>query len=94
MTLRILDEPVPRRQPFDRPLDEDPERGAVERRSDPNDRRVKALLLTAEGERLRARFWHDLVEDPGPLAPLGENDLRTLASLLEAVDPDAESVAN
>jgi DNA-binding MarR family transcriptional regulator len=69
-------------------------RGTVERRSDPNDRRVKALLLTAEGERLRARFWHDLVEDPGPLTPLGESDLRTLASLLEAVDPDAESIAN
>ena len=40
-------------------------RGAVERRPDPGDRRVKALALTAEGERLREAFWRDLVEDAG-----------------------------
>jgi DNA-binding MarR family transcriptional regulator len=57
-------------------------RGAVQRRGDPGDRRVKALVLTPEGERLRASFWRDLVEDPGPLTPLGEPDLRALASLL------------
>src|SRR6266487_4925861 len=39
-------------------------RGAVERRSDPDDRRIKALILTGEGERLRASFWHGLVKDP------------------------------
>jgi DNA-binding MarR family transcriptional regulator len=57
-------------------------RGAVERRPDPADRRVKALALTAEGERLRAAFWRDLVEDPGALAPLADSDLRALAALL------------
>jgi DNA-binding MarR family transcriptional regulator len=57
-------------------------RGAVERRPDPGDRRVKALALTAEGERLRAAFWHDLVEDPAPLAALADADLRALAALL------------
>ena len=57
-------------------------RGAVERRPDPGDRRVKALVLTAEGERLRAAFWRDLVEDPGALAPLADSDLRALAGLL------------
>jgi DNA-binding MarR family transcriptional regulator len=63
-------------------------RGAVERRPDPDDRRVKALVLTAEGERLRARFWRDLIEDPGPLTPLSEPDLRTLATLLSTLDAD------
>ena len=60
-------------------------RGAVERRPDPGDRRVKALALTPEGERLRASFWRGLIEDPGPLAPLDEAGLRTLVSLLDQV---------
>jgi DNA-binding MarR family transcriptional regulator len=69
-------------------------RGAVERRPDPGDRRVKALALTAEGERLRAAFWRDLVEDPGALAPLADSDLQALAALLSALgvtDPAASS---
>lgn len=57
-------------------------RGALERRADPADRRVKALVLTAEGERLRDRFWHNLVTDAGPLGSLPEADLRTLTRLL------------
>lgn len=61
-------------------------RGAVERLADPRDRRIKALKLTVDGERLRATFWRALGDDPGPLAPLGETDLRTLATLLQAVD--------
>jgi DNA-binding MarR family transcriptional regulator len=65
-------------------------RGAVERRSDFDDRRVKALVLTSEGERLRASFWHDLVEDPGPLVPLNKPDLQTLISLLNALNAESE----
>ncbi len=57
-------------------------RGAVERRPDPADRRVKALALTPEGERLRAGFWRGIVEDPGALAPLSDSDLRALAAIL------------
>lgn len=57
-------------------------RGAVERRPDLVDRRVKALALTAEGERLRESFWRAVIEDPGPLAPLDETELATLISLL------------
>jgi DNA-binding MarR family transcriptional regulator len=59
-------------------------RGAVERRPDPADRRVKALVLTAAGERLRADFWRDLVADPEPLTALSEADLQALAALLTA----------
>ncbi len=64
-------------------------RGALERLADPADRRVKALVLTPEGERLRGQFWHNLVTDPGPLAPLGESDLRTLNRLLAQLDQPA-----
>ena len=62
-------------------------RGAVERRPDPSDRRVKALALTPEGERLRASFWQGLIEDEGPLTPLDEAGLRTLVSLLDRLAP-------
>jgi DNA-binding MarR family transcriptional regulator len=57
-------------------------RGLVERRPDPGDRRVKALALTPEGERLRATFWRQLLEDAGPLAPLADSELEALAALL------------
>jgi DNA-binding MarR family transcriptional regulator len=60
-------------------------RGAVERRSDPGDRRVKALVLTPEGERLRAAFWRALTEDPGALVPLGDTDLRALTQILGVI---------
>ena len=59
--------------------------GALERRADPADRRVKALVLTAEGQRMREEFWHNLVTDAGPLAPR-EPDLRALTRLLAKLD--------
>jgi DNA-binding MarR family transcriptional regulator len=61
-------------------------RGALERQADPTDRRVKALVLTPEGQRLRDQFWRDLISDAGPLAPLHEVDLRTLIRLLAKLD--------
>jgi DNA-binding MarR family transcriptional regulator len=69
-------------------------RGAVERRPDPADRRVKALALTPEGERLRAAFWRSVVEDPGTLAQLSDAGLEALAGLLDVLgvtDPVASS---
>jgi DNA-binding MarR family transcriptional regulator len=60
-------------------------RGAIERRPDPADRRVKALVLTEAGEQLRAEFWRDLVADAGPLAALSDADLRALHSALGAL---------
>ena len=64
-------------------------RGALERQADPADRRVKALVLTAEGQRLREEFWHNLVTDAGPLASLREPDLRALTRLLAKLDQPA-----
>jgi DNA-binding MarR family transcriptional regulator len=66
-------------------------RGAVERQADPADRRVKALVLTPEGQRLRDQFWRNLVTDPGPLTPLPEPELRDLTRLLAQLGPPAGS---
>jgi DNA-binding MarR family transcriptional regulator len=57
-------------------------RGVVERRPDPADRRVRTLVLTPDGARLRAAFWQQLLEDPGPLAPLDDSGLQALGELL------------
>jgi DNA-binding MarR family transcriptional regulator len=65
-------------------------RRALERQADPGDRRVKALLLTAEGERLRDQFWHNLMADAGPLTALRQSDLRTLTGLLAKLDEPTE----
>jgi DNA-binding MarR family transcriptional regulator len=65
-------------------------RGVLERQADPTDRRVKALVLTREGGRLRDQFWRNLVADAGPLAPLRESDLRTLIGLLAKLDSPIE----
>ena len=65
-------------------------RGALERQADPADRRVKALVLTPEGQRLRDQFWHNLLTDAGPLTPLRESDLRALTRLLAKLDQPAD----
>jgi MarR family transcriptional regulator, organic hydroperoxide resistance regulator len=65
-------------------------RGSIQRRSHPTDRRIKTLALTPAGEQLRATFWRQLTEDPGPLAPLDLPALRTLAGLLEDLNDQAE----
>jgi DNA-binding MarR family transcriptional regulator len=65
-------------------------RGALERQADPTDRRVKALLLTPAGERLRDQFWHNLVTDTGPLTPLRHSDLRSLTRLLAKLEQRTE----
>ena len=69
-------------------------RGAVRRQPDPIDRRVKALALTTEGERIRASFWSGLTGDPGPLAPLSDVSLRALTSILALLDPAASPAAS
>ena len=58
------------------------ERGLVERRADPDDRRVKTLSLTSAG-RAAAGQAHDVMHTPPPgLMHLSNVDLRTLRDLL------------
>ena len=59
-------------------------RGAVERRPDPSDRRVKALVLTRSGRVLRRRALEKMGEPPPEIAALPAKDLRTLHEILSA----------
>ena len=64
--------------------------GLIERRDDPADRRVRNAALTPEGKRL-AKLVMALVTRGlrgQLLAPLGEDGVRTLATLLARLDPE------
>jgi MarR family transcriptional regulator, organic hydroperoxide resistance regulator len=69
------------------------ERGLVERRPAPHDRRVRLLVLTPEGRRLRDRIEARLAEPPPPIASLAREDQRKLRDMLrraaEHIDPPA-----
>jgi DNA-binding MarR family transcriptional regulator len=58
--------------------------GAVRRESAAHDRRAKAVVLTAEGQRMRQAFWEQLTSNTGPLGRLNSRDLASLRSLLRA----------
>lgn len=58
------------------------ERGLLERRASPDDRRVKLIALTEEGLRTRKRALQMLYEPPEEFAALDEEELETLAALL------------
>jgi DNA-binding MarR family transcriptional regulator len=71
------------------------ERGLVRREAAEGDRRVKLLVLTKEGERLRVEITERLAEPPPPIASLSEADQRALRDILKrAVErtPDSEAV--
>ena len=58
------------------------ERGLVERRADPRDRRVKLLAPTAAGAEVREQLNRRLAEPPEALLELSESDQRTLVEIL------------
>jgi DNA-binding MarR family transcriptional regulator len=57
-------------------------RGLIERRASERDRRVKVLVVTAEGARVRRRLLLRLGEPPQSIAALSPADRRRLARLL------------
>jgi DNA-binding MarR family transcriptional regulator len=57
-------------------------KGLAERQPDSEDRRVKALALTAEGKRMRERVLELMSEPPPPIAALSVSDQRTLRDIL------------
>src|SRR5262245_5845750 len=68
------------------------ERGRVTRESAEGDRRVKLLVLTDEGERMRVEITRRMAEPPPPIASLPEADQKTLRDiLLKAVEGAPES---
>lgn len=56
--------------------------GLIERRADAGDRRVKLLVLTPKGERLRAEGVERFTAPPPGIASLSAGDQRTLRDLL------------
>jgi len=59
------------------------ERGLIERRSDPADRRVRRLALTEAGAEMRERMLARLYEPPRQLERLSRAEQRALRDLLE-----------
>ncbi|MEJ3747380.1 MarR family winged helix-turn-helix transcriptional regulator [Actinomycetes bacterium KLBMP 9797] len=55
--------------------------GLVERRIDPADRRLKTLVVTADGQRIRARV-EQVSSDARLLSGLDDDELRTLHDLV------------
>src|SRR3954466_226263 len=90
--LQALDEPVPMssvanvlrcdRSAVTWITDRLEERGYVERRADPDDRRVQLLALTDEGRRVREDIRARLPVPPEALAGLPKTDQRALRDLL------------
>ncbi|HEX2358661.1 MAG TPA: MarR family transcriptional regulator [Solirubrobacterales bacterium] len=58
------------------------ERGLVRRVSAEHDRRVRMLVLTDEGERLRTEITKRLAEPPPMIAALSEDDQKALRDIL------------
>ena len=58
------------------------ERGLVQRQSSPADRRMRVLVVTEDGARLRVRMLERLAAPPEPIARLSESDQRTLHDIL------------
>jgi DNA-binding MarR family transcriptional regulator len=72
-------------------VDELEQRGLLERRPHPGDRRVRALYLTAAGRRLLARGRRIAMEHEEELMRgLGETDRSRLVSLLQKVVEEQE----
>jgi DNA-binding MarR family transcriptional regulator len=65
------------------------ERQLVERRPSPHDRRVKELVLTARGARVRAKLLERLAEPPAPIAKLSATDQQALCAILRRATEEA-----
>src|SRR5215217_8612824 len=70
------------------------ERELVRREAAERDRRVKLLVLTKEGERMRAEITKRMAEPPPAIASLSEKDQRELRDILKrAVEGISDSEA-
>jgi DNA-binding MarR family transcriptional regulator len=69
------------------------ERGLVRREAAEGDRRVKLIVLTDEGERMRVEITKRMAEPPPPIAALSQKDQLALRDILRrAIDSVSEEV--
>jgi DNA-binding MarR family transcriptional regulator len=59
------------------------QRSLVRREAAEGDRRVKMIVLTDEGERMRIEITKRMAEPPPPIASLSESDQRALRDILK-----------
>ena len=64
-------------------------KGYIQRRPDPHDRRVKMIVLTDAGSKVRARVLARLSEPPPSVALLSQTDKKTLCRILKALVEDS-----
>jgi len=64
------------------------EAGLVERHVDPEDRRIRTLVVTGDGRRMQARLHRLLADCSAVLADLDEAELRGLREVLAKVAPE------
>jgi len=96
MVIQTLDEPKPMRQVADflscnssnltGITDRLEERGLVRRTLDPDDRRVRLLVLTDEGRKVRRRIKDHLRSPSQSMEGLTDEELETLIRLLSKLD--------
>lgn len=67
------------------------ERGLVERRPAKHDRRVKLLVLTPEGHRVREKIQAALSEPPAAITALSREDQRSLRGILKRVSAELDT---
>ena len=97
MVLRTLDRPKPMREVagflacnssnLTGITDRLEDRGLVRRTADPSDRRIKLLVLTPAGEKLRERVVARLETPPDSLSALSDDDLEQLSRILVKLSP-------
>ena len=97
MVLRTLDRPKPMREVADflsckssnltGITDRLEDRNLVRRTADPNDRRIKLLVLTPEGETLREQVAARMETPPDSMEVLSDKDLRDLSRILGKLSP-------
>jgi DNA-binding MarR family transcriptional regulator len=97
MVLRALDEPRPMREVaahlacdssnLTGITDRLEERGLVRRTADPKDRRVKLLVLTADGQRMRKQIVARMGTPPDSIGALSDHDLEAIGRALRKAIP-------
>lgn len=100
MVIQTLDRPKPMREVADflscnssnltGITDRLEERGLVQRTSDPDDRRVRLLVLTDEGREIQARIKEHLRRPHPSMESLSDEELMTLDRLLTKLESDAD----